>query len=122
MVYFVEDPTSRYELKITPTDGKVVISAKIGANNLRHIWCVSPPNFIDKIRGITFEQKVEKTKTRAQKKIDKLNAAIERANKVAGVKPFDLSNPPKGGTGVSSRPPIPQPVKITKIYTEDDLK
>ena len=106
MVYIVDDPSQKWELEVKPSMRDIVIRAKKGYIGLRPGWIVSPPNIIERLLGITFEQKVEKTKAKAQKRIDKLNKDIEIANKVSGIKPFDVS-----------RPPISRPVPIK----EDDI-
>lgn len=94
MVYFVEDPGAKWELKISTHFENIIIGVEKGFFRLNMSIWVHPPNLIERFLGITFEQKVEKAKKKAQSKIDKLNADIERANKLAGSKPFDLSNPP----------------------------
>jgi hypothetical protein len=105
MVYFVDDPTQKWELDIRSSMRNIIIRGKKGCMELRPTWTVSPPNIIERLFGITFEQKVEKTKKKAQKRIDKLNADIERANNLAGIQKADFSNPPLGGSGLPSRPP-----------------
>jgi len=103
MVYFVDDPNSKWELDVRADGEHITITGHNGARELIKSWCVSPPNFIESFFGITFERKLEKTKKKAQLKIDKLNEAIDRSNKVIGIKSLDFSNPPRGGSGYPSK-------------------
>lgn len=83
MVYFVKDPDTKWELEISTHFESIIITAHQGAFRLSNCcWTVHPPNIIERFFGITFEQKLEKAKKKAQFKIDKLNSGIERANQL----------------------------------------
>lgn len=68
------------------------------------IWkTVKPPSWLEKLRGITFEQKVFRARESMQHKRDKLNKRIEDAEKLAHDKKLDLSTPPQGGSVLPSK-------------------
>lgn len=71
---------------------------------------VKPPSWIERLRGITFEQKVKKARAKMALECAKRNAAIVTAEGLIIEHGLDTDNPPRGGSGVPRLPkkaPIP---------------
>lgn len=90
-------------------DGCVEFRIRCGGISGHHI-IVKPPSWIERLRGITFEQKVKKARAKMALECAKRNAAIVTAKGLIIEHGLDTDNPPRGGSGVPRLPkkaPIP---------------
>lgn len=95
---------SKYEVKESVTSkGYIRINIQRPVRPVKYTTLVKPPSLLDRIRGLSFETKLVRARSKMQAKCNNMNKAIEEAEKLIPEKKFDLSNPPQGGSGLPSK-------------------